>query len=75
LVILAEGELEAAKNYAEAAKTLRASKGALHLKTLQALTTSVSMEDAPTNIYLVPKNLLKLLGSGNLNYLELLKKK
>ncbi|MCX8166235.1 MAG: SPFH domain-containing protein [Candidatus Micrarchaeota archaeon] len=63
LLILAEGELEAAKNYANAAKTLKTSSGAMHLKTLQALTTSISMEDAPTHIYLVPKNLLRALGA------------
>lgn len=58
-VILAEGELAAAENYAKAAKTLSGSPGALYLKTLQTLATSVSQEDAPTQIILVPSQLMR----------------
>lgn len=59
-IILAEGELLAAENYAKAAKTLYASEGALYLRTLQTLTTNVSAEDAPTNIVLLPAELMKI---------------
>lgn len=58
-VILAQGELEAAENYSKAAKTLAGGKGALYLKTLQTLATSVSQEDAPTQIVLVPSQLMR----------------
>jgi len=52
--------LLAAENYAKAAKTLYASEGALYLRTLQTLTTNVSAEDAPTNIVLLPAELMKI---------------
>lgn len=60
-IILAQGELESAQNYAKAAKTLAATPGALYLKTLQTLATSVSQEDAPTQIILLPAQILKLM--------------
>ncbi|MFH1095078.1 MAG: SPFH domain-containing protein [Candidatus Micrarchaeota archaeon] len=60
-VILAQGELAAAKNYASAAETLAKSPGALYLKTLQTLSTTISQEDAPTSIILVPSNLMKVV--------------
>ncbi len=59
-IILAEGELLAAENYAKAARTLSQTPGALYLRTLQTLTTNVSNEDAPTNIVLLPAELMKI---------------
>lgn len=59
-IILAEGEYQAAQNYATAARTLSATPGALYLRTLQTLTTNVSNEDAPTNIVLLPAEIMKL---------------
>lgn len=59
-VILADGELQAAENYAKAAKTLSGSPGSLYLRTLQTLTANVSAEDAPTNIVLLPAELMKI---------------
>jgi regulator of protease activity HflC (stomatin/prohibitin superfamily) len=58
-IILAQGELASAENYAKAAKTLAGGPGALYLKTLQTLSTSISQEDAPTQIILVPSQLMK----------------
>lgn len=60
-IILAQGELEAAKNYAKAAKFLAETPGALYLKTLQTLSTSISLEDAPTTIVLVPAQIMRIL--------------
>lgn len=60
-IILAQGELESAKNYAEAAKTLSNTPGALYLKTLQTLSTSISQEDAPTSIILIPSQLMNMV--------------
>ncbi len=60
-VILAEGELAAAKNFAEAAKTLSTSEESFFLKTLQSLTTNISLEDAPTNIVIIPKEFVEFL--------------
>lgn len=58
-IILAQGELAAAENYAKAADTLAKSTGGLYLKTLQTLATSVSQEDAPTQIILLPSQFMK----------------
>ena len=60
-IILAQGELEAARNYANAASQLARSPGALYLKTLQTLSTTISQEDAPTSIILVPSQLMKMV--------------
>ncbi len=62
-LILAQGELEAAKNYAEAAHLLSKSPGALYLKTLQTLSTTISHEDAPMSVVLLPSQLMKTVES------------
>jgi regulator of protease activity HflC (stomatin/prohibitin superfamily) len=58
-IILSEGELQSANNFADAARKLSAIKGALHLRTLQTLATNVSAEDSPTHMWLLPTQIMK----------------
>ena len=58
VIIKAEGEVLAATNMAKAAKTLSASEGALHLRTLQTL-TDVSSDASNTIIFAVPLEVLR----------------
>lgn len=58
-IILSEGELMSANNYADAARKLSAIHGALHLRTLQTLATNVSAEDSPTHLWMLPTQIMK----------------
>lgn len=58
-IILSEGELMSANNYADAARKLSSIHGALHLRTLQTLATNVSSEDSPTHLWLLPTQIMK----------------
>lgn len=58
VIINSEGELAAAQNMAEAAKTLSAVPGALHLRTLQSI-NDVSSDASNTIVFTVPLEILK----------------
>ena len=58
IIIKAEGEAIAASNLAKAAQTLSGSKGALHLRTLQAI-IDVSSDQSNTIIFAVPLEVLR----------------
>ena len=58
VIIKAEGEVEAANNMAEAAKTLSNSNGALHLRTLQSL-NDLSSDQSNTVVFAVPLEILR----------------
>ena len=58
VVINSMGEVEAAKNLAEAATTLASSSGALHLRTLNTI-NDVSSDQSNTIIFAIPLEILK----------------
>ena len=58
IIIKAEGEVIAADNMAQAANTLSAANGALHLRTLQSL-NDLSSDQSNTIIFAVPLEILK----------------
>lgn len=58
VIINSEGELAAAQNMAEAARTLHAVPGALHLRTLQSI-NDLSSDQSNTVIFTVPLEILK----------------
>lgn len=58
VIINSEGELAASKNMADAAATLNAVPGALHLRTLQSI-NDVSSDQSNTIIFTVPLEILK----------------
>jgi len=58
IIIKAEGEVIAASDMAKAAQTLSGSKGALHLRTLQAI-IDVSSDQSNTIIFAVPLEVLR----------------
>lgn len=58
VIITSEGELAAAHNMAEAARTLAASPGALHLRTLQSI-NDISSDQSNTVVFTVPMEVLK----------------
>ena len=58
VIIKAQGEVDAAKNMASAAKTLTASPGALHLRTLQTL-NDLSSDQSNTIVLAVPLEILR----------------
>jgi regulator of protease activity HflC (stomatin/prohibitin superfamily) len=60
VIITSEGELAASKNMAEAAATLAAQPGALHLRTLQSI-NDISSDQSNTIVFTVPMELLKAL--------------
>lgn len=60
VIIRAQGELQAAKNIAQAAKNLTTSKGAMHLRTLQTI-NDLSADKSLTNIYVIPQEILHFL--------------
>ncbi len=67
VIIKAEGEVIAAQNIAKAAKTLSASTGALHLRTLASL-NDLSSDQSNTVVFAVPLEILKAFAgykSGN----------
>jgi len=60
VTIQAEGELEAAKNMADAARQLSEADGALHLRTLQTL-NSLSSDKSNTVVFAIPVEALRAL--------------
>jgi regulator of protease activity HflC (stomatin/prohibitin superfamily) len=60
VIITSEGELAAAQNMADAARTLSATPGALHLRTLQSI-NDISSDQSNTIVFAVPMELLKAL--------------
>lgn len=58
VITKAAGELEASKNLAEAAETLSASPGALHLRTLSTI-NDISSDQSNTIIFAVPLEILR----------------
>ncbi|OGG58331.1 hypothetical protein A2853_00220 [Candidatus Kaiserbacteria bacterium RIFCSPHIGHO2_01_FULL_55_17] len=58
VIINSEGELAASKNMAEAARTLHAVPGALHLRTLQSI-NDISSDQSNTVVFTVPLEILK----------------
>ncbi len=58
VIINSEGELAAAHNMAEAARTLSGVEGALHLRTLQSI-NDISSDQSNTIIFTVPMEILK----------------
>jgi regulator of protease activity HflC (stomatin/prohibitin superfamily) len=58
VIIKAEGEVIAAENMAKAAKTLAASDGALHLRTLQSV-NDLSSDQSNTVIFALPLEILR----------------
>ena len=60
VIITSEGELAAAQNMADAARTLSATPGALHLRTLQSI-NDISSDQSNTIVFTVPMEILKAL--------------
>lgn len=58
VIIKAEGEVVASNNLAKAAKTLAASDGALHLRTLQSI-NDLSSDQSNTVIFAIPLEVLR----------------
>jgi len=58
VIIASQGEVMASENMAKAAKTLAASPGALHLRTLQSI-NDISSDQSNTTIWMVPIEVLK----------------
>jgi len=58
VIINSEGEVQASKNMAEAARTLSSSSGALHLRTLQTI-NDVSSDQSNTIVFAVPLEILR----------------
>ena len=59
-IINAEGELQASKNLADAAKMLASSPGALHLRTLNSI-NDISSDASNTVVFAVPVEVLKAI--------------
>ena len=72
------GEVEAAKNLAEAAKIMSSTPGALHLRTLSTL-NDVSSDQSNTIVFAVPLEVLKAFEGNNVkdvvNHITMPKKK
>lgn len=62
-IILSDGELKSANNFADAARKLASIPGALHLRTLQTLSANVSSEDSPTYLWMIPSEIMKFFKS------------
>lgn len=60
VIISSEGEMAAAQNVAEAAKTLATTPGALHLRTLQSI-NDLSSDQSNTTVWMVPVEALEAL--------------
>lgn len=63
VIVKAEGEVVASLNMAKAAKTLSASSGALHLRTLQTL-NDLSSDQSNTVVLALPLEILKAWGEN-----------
>jgi len=72
VITKAKGETEAAKNLAEAAKTMASTPGALHLRTLSTI-NDVSSDQSNTLIFCVPIEMMESFKAGNGN-VETIKK-
>ena len=64
VITKAKGETEAAKNLAEAAKTMASTPGALHLRTLSTI-NDVSSDQSNTLIFCVPIEMIDSFKAGN----------
>ena len=64
VITKAQGETEAAKNLAEAAKTMATTPGALHLRTLSTI-NDVSSDQSNTLIFCVPIEMIDSFKAGN----------
>jgi regulator of protease activity HflC (stomatin/prohibitin superfamily) len=64
VITKAKGETEAAKNLAEAARTMDTTPGALHLRTLSTI-NDVSSDQSNTLIFCVPIEMLESFKAGN----------
>ena len=64
VITKAKGETEAAKNLAEAARTMATTPGALHLRTLSTI-NDVSSDQSNTLIFCVPIEMLESFRAGN----------
>jgi regulator of protease activity HflC (stomatin/prohibitin superfamily) len=60
VIITSEGELAASQNMAEAARTLGAVPGALHLRTLQSI-NDVSSDESNTIVFTLPLEILQAI--------------
>jgi regulator of protease activity HflC (stomatin/prohibitin superfamily) len=60
VIITSEGELAAAQNMADAARTLSAVPGALHLRTLQSI-NDISSDQSNTVVFAVPMEIFRAL--------------
>jgi len=60
VIIKAEGEVQASDNLAKAARTLSASTGALHLRTLQSM-NDLSSDQSNTTIWMMPLEILRAI--------------
>jgi len=58
VIIKAEGEVQASENLAKAARTLSASAGAMHLRTLQSI-NDISSDQSNTTIWMLPIEVLR----------------
>lgn len=65
VITKAEGEIEASKNLAEAAKTMASTPGALHLRTLSTI-NDVSSDQSNTLIFCIPIEMIDSFKSGNM---------
>ena len=64
VITKAQGEVEASKNLAEAARTMATTPGALHLRTLSTI-NDVSSDQSNTLIFCVPIEMLESFKAGN----------
>jgi len=64
VITKAQGEVEASKNLAEAAKTMATTPGALHLRTLSTI-NDVSSDQSNTLIFCVPIEMIDSFKAGN----------
>ena len=64
VITKAQGEVEASRNLAEAARTMATTPGALHLRTLSTI-NDVSSDQSNTLIFCVPIEMLESFKAGN----------
>ena len=69
VITKAQGEVEASKNLAEAAKTMATTPGALHLRTLSTI-NDVSSDQSNTLIFCVPIEMMESFKAGNGNVIK-----
>ncbi len=62
VIIKSTAELEASSNLSQAAQTLQASPGALHLRTLQSI-NDISSDQSNTTIWMIPLEILEAMKS------------